>query len=173
MNAAVFVDTNVFVYARQSGEAVKQPIAREWLERLWKDQSGRTSAQVVSEYYVSLTRKIKPAVSADDAWDEVQTLLSWNPQPTDADLLVRGRTIERRYRLSWWDSLIVAAAQAQNCALLLTEDLQDRSLYGGVMVRNPFALRVSEAAAAYTSGPTVISQHRARGRPRKTVSVTS
>lgn len=55
--------------------------------------------------------------------------------------------------MSWWDSLIVAAAQLQNCCLLLSEDLQNGATYGGVTVRNPFELGVAEARATYTAVP--------------------
>lgn len=82
-------------------------------------------------------------------------------------------SIERRYRLSWWDSLIVAAAQTQDCALLLSEDLQDRAVYGGVTVRSPFKLAVSEAPASYTEIPVVATQYRPRGRPRRVRSATA
>src|SRR5665213_827238 len=119
--ARIFVDTHVFVYAKQAREPVKQPLAAQWLERLWSEQSGRTSVQVLNEYYATMTRKVKPAVLPADAWDDVKNLMVWNPQAMDLELLHRGREVEQRYRLSWWDSLIVAAAQLQNCVLLLTE----------------------------------------------------
>jgi len=61
MTAPVFVDTNVFVYASDNRETVKQPLAEEWLERLWREQSGRTSVQVLNECYWNLTRKIRPS----------------------------------------------------------------------------------------------------------------
>jgi hypothetical protein len=85
----------------------------------------------------------------------------------DLELLHRGRDIEQRYRLSWWDSLIVAAAQLQNCRLLLTEDLQDRAVYGGVTVRNPFALGVSEDLSAYAVERAPVLAHPRRGRPKR------
>jgi predicted nucleic acid-binding protein len=167
MTARIFVDTNVFVYAKQAREPVKQPLAAQWLERLWSDQTGRTSVQVLNDYYTTLTRKIKPAVPAADAWDDVKNLIAWNPQAMDLELLHRGREVEQRYRLSWWDSLIVAAAQLQNCVLLLTEDLQDRSVYGGVTVRNPFTCGVSEDLAPYDLQPLPVRSHPRRGRPRR------
>jgi predicted nucleic acid-binding protein len=150
MTARIFFDTNVFVYEKQARESVKQPLAAQWLERLWNEQIGRASVQVLNEYYTTLTRKIKPAVPPADAWDDVKNLIAWNPQATDLELLHRGREIEQRYRLSWWDSLIVAAAQLQNCVLLLTEDLQDRAVFGSVTVRNPFTCSVSEDLTAYS-----------------------
>jgi len=167
MTASVFVDTNVFVYASDNRETVKQPLAEEWLERLWREQSGRTSVQVLNECYWNLTREIRPVLPANDAWDIVHSLFQWNPQAIDIDVLTRSREIERRYRLAWWDSLIVGAAQAQNCPLLLSEDLQDGAVYGGVMVRNPFKPGVSEAAAEYALAPVAVRQHRSRGRPKR------
>ncbi|HET8697306.1 MAG TPA: PIN domain-containing protein [Gammaproteobacteria bacterium] len=167
MTAPVFVDTNIFVYARQANERLKQPVAVEWLETLWERQIGRTSMQVLCECYVTFRRKIEPALSPAEAWDQIRSLLLWNPQPTDSELLLRAQEVEQRYRLSWWDSMIVGAAQLQNCALLLTEDLQDRATYGGVTVRNPFTLGVSEAMATYTVTPAQMPGHPRRGRPRR------
>ncbi|HEV2007975.1 MAG TPA: PIN domain-containing protein, partial [Burkholderiales bacterium] len=106
MIAPVFVDANVLVYARDAHEAVKQPRAADWMTRLWREQSGRTSMQVLSEYYVTVTRKLRPAVSTHDAWNDVKSLLSWQPQAVDGVLLQRAREIEQRYRLSWWDSMV-------------------------------------------------------------------
>lgn len=63
MTAAVFVDTDVFLYARDSREPRKQAMAASWLAHLWRDQAGRTSAQVLSEYYANATRRLKPGLS--------------------------------------------------------------------------------------------------------------
>jgi predicted nucleic acid-binding protein len=168
MLALVFVDTNVLIYADDERDALKQPIAKLWLEKLWAERSIRTSMQVLSEYYYNITRKAKPPVSAETAWEEVQSLLALHPQPTDGRLLERGHVVERRYQLSWWDSLIVAAAQLQSCALLLTEDLQDGAQFGDLRVCNPFKNKVSEALASYRVAlPQVAPLHRPRGRPRK------
>jgi predicted nucleic acid-binding protein len=166
MTALVFVDTNVLLYARDAGEPAKQPRAAAWLERLWREQLGRTSVQVLSEYYVNVTRKLSPGLSPEDAWEDVRALLTWHPQVADESLLIRGREIERRFRLSWWDSLIVAAAQLQGCAVLLTEDLQDGAVFESLTVRSPFTLRAEEGSAAYTLAPGALRAHPARGRPR-------
>ena len=149
MTVPVFVDTNVFVYVRDAQEKAKQPIAAEWIARLWDERSGRTSIQVLSEFYVTVTRKLDPGLKPADAWADVASLMAWQPQAIDAPLLRRARDIESRYRMSWWDSLIIAAAQAQDCAILLSEDLQDGGDYGGVTVRNPFDFRVSDVETAH------------------------
>ncbi len=168
MTAPVFVDTNVFLYARDAGEPVKQPRAAAWLGHLWREQLGRTSVQVLSEYYVNVTRKLDPGLAADDAWDDVMALFAWRPQPIDEALMGLAREIERRHRLSWWDSLVVSAAQLQGCALLLTEDLQDGGVYGGVSVRSPFTLALGETIAAYAVVPVATRRHPPRGRPKRT-----
>lgn len=167
MSAAIFVDANVFVYARQANEPMKQPLAAHWLERLWLDQLGRTSMQIVGEAYVTLTRKIVPALAAADAWEYVSKLFAWDPLPIDAAVARRARDIEQRFCLSWWDSLVVSAAQLQNCAILLSEDMQDGVTLGSVVVRSPFTLGVSEMRATYVAIPDATRPHRPRGRPRR------
>jgi predicted nucleic acid-binding protein len=167
MTATVFVDTNVFVYARDAGEPVKQMVAADWIARLWKEQRGRTSMQVLSEYYVTTTRKLTPGLQPDEAWDDMQSLLAWDPCPINRDLLERAREVERRYRLSWWDAMIVGAAQLESCSILLTEDLQNAMVFNGLVVRNPFETRVAEEPPSYGVTPVTISRHRKRGRPTR------
>ncbi len=167
MTVAVFVDTNVVVYARDIRDPMKKMLAEEWLDVLWREQRGRTSMQVLSEYYTTVTQKLKPGLTREAAWDDVQSLLSWKPQQIDAALLARAYENERRFRLSWWDSLIVSAAQVQGCALLLSEDMQDGADFGGVIVRNPFTLKIAEEHSAYPAAPKIVSRHRGRGRPRR------
>lgn len=166
MTAPVFVDTNVIVYARDTRDSTKQRLAESWLDHLWRERLGRTSIQVLSEYYVSVTRKLDPGLAPEDAWDDVSALMAWNPRPIDRPVLERGRAIEARYRLSWWDSMVVAAAQLEGCAVLLTEDLQDGASFDGVTVRSPFTLSTTESRAAYTAVPST-SRHPPRGRPRR------
>jgi predicted nucleic acid-binding protein len=167
MSELTFVDTNILVYARDSDQGQKRRIAAQRLSLLWQERTGRTSVQVLSEYYVTLTRKLKPGVRAEDAWDDVQALMSWEPQPLDGEVLERAREIERRYRTSWWDATIVAAAQLQSCTVLLTEDFQDGMAFGQVIVRNPFALRVEKRSDAYRVPLVARPRHRIRGRPTR------
>ena len=167
MTALCFVDTNVLVNWRDGRDPNKQSRAREWLELLWRERRARTSTQVLSEYYSVISRKFSGLISAEEAWRDVNAMLAWAPQPIDAEVLRQARDVESRHRLNWWDCLVVAAAQVQDCDLLLTEDLQDGAHYGGVSVRNPFVLGVAEASAKYAAAPKITSRHRGRGRPRK------
>ncbi len=166
MSAPVFVDTNILLYARDAAEPAKQPIASEWLAWLWRERLGRTSTQVLSEYYVNVTRKLKPGLPPAEAWEDVKALLAWRPQPVDAALLRQARDIERDWKLGWWDSLIVAAAQAQGCETLLTEDLQGGATIGGVNIRNPFVAAATQPMAGYEV-TAAARRHRGPGRPKK------
>jgi predicted nucleic acid-binding protein len=164
MTANVFVDTNVLVYACSDAEPRRQAVALDWLQRLWNEERGRTSFQVLSEYFRVVTRKLKPPMVPDRAWADVERYFAWQPQETNRELLLAAREIEKRYRLSWWDSMIVAAARLQDCSLLLTEDLQHGLVIGALTVHNPFLAAVGEASAPYQV-PRVPPRHRPRGRP--------
>ncbi len=165
MSAPIFVDTNVLVYARDAGDARRQPLARAWLEWLWAERLGRTGTQVLSEYYVTVTRRLKPGLPEEQAWDDVEALMHWQPQPVDLPTMQRARTIQARHRLSWRDALVVAAAREQGCPVLLTEDLQDGALIDGVRVRSPFSYSVQQAGTE-TYGHAHDERHR-QGHRRK------
>jgi predicted nucleic acid-binding protein len=167
MTAAVFVDTNVLVYARDGRDASRQARAGAWLAHLWRTRSGRLSTQVLSEYYTTMTRKLVPGLKREEAWRHVQTLLEWGPRPLDEHLLARAHELDRRYRLSWWDTLIVAAAQLEGCAVLLTEELPDGARFDEVVVRSPFKLAIEEAGAQYGLAASLPERHRKRGRPAR------
>jgi predicted nucleic acid-binding protein len=169
MTGFVFVDSNVLIYARDPGAPQKQARAMDWLAYLWREGLGRTSTQVLSEFYVNVTGKIANRITKEEAWQEISTFLTWRPQPIDATLLARAHEIERRWRLSWWDAMVVAAAQLQGCSVLLTEDLQDGAVFDGVTVRSPFTLDAREPEAVYAAAPVMAGRHRPRGRPRKAV----
>jgi predicted nucleic acid-binding protein len=140
MTGPVFVDTNVLFYARDASELVKQPLAMKWLARLWRERTGRLSWQVLNEFYVNVTRKLSPAMSPAAARVHVEMLTAWDPVPVDGKVIRAAWRLQDAYSLSWWDALIVAAAQVAGCAYLLTEDLSAGTKYGGVEVVNPFAV---------------------------------
>ena len=104
MTAPCFVDANIFVYARDPRDPLKQRRAAEWIDWLWQQRAGRTSVQVLSEFYTVVTRKLAPRVTEVMAWDAVTRYFAWAPLAADEALLRRAREIEARYRLSWWDS---------------------------------------------------------------------
>jgi predicted nucleic acid-binding protein len=138
MTGLVFVDTNPLTYSRDPANPAKQAVAGLWIETLWRERTGRTSVQVLEEFYVTLTRKLKPGLDAFTAREDVSGLFAWDPVMMDGTLLTEAWRVEDRFRLSWWDSLIVAAAHRAQCPYLLTEDLQHGQDLGGTVVVNPF-----------------------------------
>jgi predicted nucleic acid-binding protein len=138
MSGLFFVDSNVLIYRLDASEAVKQPLAARWLQRLWTTGAGRLSNQVLHEFYQTVTRRLRPGLQRDEARDEVRDLEAWRPVRIDQGILEQAWRIEDRFGLSFWDSLIVAAAHAASCTHLLSEDLQDGQDLNGVQVVNPF-----------------------------------
>lgn len=136
--APVFVDTNVLVYARDASDPEKQRSAAQWMTELWRSREGRISHQVLQEYYVIVTRKLRPGLPVAMARDDVRALTQWKPVVTDAALIERAWVIEGKSGLAFWDALIVAAASASSASTLLTEDLQEGATIDGVLIVNPF-----------------------------------
>jgi len=138
MTAEVFVDSNVLVYARDASEPAKQEKALAWMESLWSSGAGRLSSQVLQEFYVTVTEKLKPGLDVATARGDVRSLAAWRPIPVDIRVMEGAWSIEDRFRLSWWDGLIVAAAQIGGCRYLLSEDFQEGQKFGSVRVIHPF-----------------------------------
>lgn len=136
MTEPVFVDTNVLIYRMDSGDPPRQQRAAAWLAELWSARAGRISFQVLQEYFAKATQKRPDLRNAIRT--EIRDLLAWAPVPVDGSTLEQAWKIQDRYQLSFWDSLIVAAAQAASCRWLLTEDLQAGQTFDGLTVVNPF-----------------------------------
>jgi len=138
MSDTVFVDTNVLVYSRDASEPPKQKQAIAWMAFLWNEKCGRLSFQVLNEFYVTVTSKLQPGMDVQSAREDVRFLLAWRPIPVEARVVEGAWRVQDLYSLSWWDALIVSAAQVAKCRYLLTEDLQGHQNLGTVEVINPF-----------------------------------
>ncbi|HCM28783.1 MAG TPA: VapC toxin family PIN domain ribonuclease [Treponema sp.] len=139
MIAKTFVDTNILVYARDASFPEKQKIAYDLLGGLWRNRSGRLSVQVCNEYFVTVTRKLKPGLSETGAWRDIELYEAWDPLPMDLRTLRKAREVQLRYGLAWWDSLIIASAHFAECNRVVSEDLSSDQDYFGIRVVNPFA----------------------------------
>ena len=95
----------------------------------------------------TVTRKLEPGLPEEEAWNDIDDLLAWQPAAVDVRMMRRARTESQRFALSWWDALIVAAAQTCACRYLLTEDLQDGQDLDGTLVVNPFRHAPNELLA--------------------------
>jgi len=140
MSGSCFVDTNLLVYARDATEADKQPRAAQWLGRLWEQRAGRLSYQVLQEYYVTVTAKLTPGLEPAEARDDVRALMTWEPIAVSDRVIEAAWRVQDRFRFSWWDSLIVAAAQHAGCRYLLSEDLHSEQDLDGMQVLDPFRI---------------------------------
>jgi predicted nucleic acid-binding protein len=137
MNAEVFIDTNVLLYAISSSraEAAKARRAR----RLLDTEDFGLSAQVLSEFFVNATRKIATPLSDLQALEFIEIIAQASVVPFDAGLVTEAIAYKQRLELSYWDAAIVAAAHRLGARTLYTEDLNHGQLYGSVKVLNPFA----------------------------------
>jgi predicted nucleic acid-binding protein len=131
-----FVDTNIFVYAHESGAGQKHRKAVDLLTRLFEEQSGALSVQVLTEFYVAATKKL--GMKSQEAEEVIADLGTWTiHRPALADVL-RACGIHRLHKVSWWDALIINSAVELGCTLLWSEDLGKGQRYGTITVRNPF-----------------------------------
>lgn len=139
MNAVeAFVDTNILVYAHDPGQGEKQRIAQALLERLWERGSGAVSTQVLQEFYVNVRRKVRSPLTRQQALACLEDFFSWRVV-VNGELALRGAVdIEDRFGLSFWDALVVQAAQSCGAQILYSEDLSHGQSYGSVRVVNPF-----------------------------------
>jgi len=134
-----FCDTNVVVYAYDTSAGAKHVRARQLLERLWVEGVGAVSVQVLQELFVTLTRKIAQPLSTPTARTIVADLAMWHVvTPTPSDVLAAiDATVN--WNLSFWDAMILVAAQRSGAALVWSEDLNAGQTFDTVTLRNPFA----------------------------------
>ncbi|HXC23478.1 MAG TPA: PIN domain-containing protein [Solirubrobacteraceae bacterium] len=137
MSARTFLDTNVLVYLFDDDEQDKQECSREILE---DSEPGELvlSTQVLSEFYVTVTRKLAQPLEPALATEAVDWLRLLSVVSTDTALVRSAIDTSRSAQLSYWDGLVVAAATRAACERLLTEDLNDGQRFGPVRVENPF-----------------------------------
>ena len=138
MSDKAFVDTNILVYAHDRAGGERHRIARRLIERLWGERTGVLSTQVIQEFYVNVRRKAQRPISAAEAGQLVEDYLSWEVVVNDAESIRQALAIEKRYRLGFWDALIVQAANSGGAATLYSEDLGHGQVYGTVELVNPF-----------------------------------
>lgn len=133
-----FLDTNVLVYAHDRAAGDKHLRARQVVEELWNTGRGVLSTQVLQELCVSLQRKAAHPPSMAELRGLIEDYSAWEVVTTSPAAIMRALEIVERYRISFWDALILQAAEDTRAAILYSEDLTHGQLYGGVRVVNPF-----------------------------------
>ena len=133
-----FVDTNLLVYAYDSSAGKKWKTSLEVLSLLWTHRTGVISTQVIQEFLVSLTQKVKSPIHPEMAKEIIFDLVQWPLVVNDGKNILRAIDLQIKYHLSFWDSLILQAAITSNSEFLLSEDFQDGQVIESVTIVNPF-----------------------------------
>ena len=102
--------------------------------------TGRLSVQVLQEFYVNVTRKLTTSVARSTAREVVSAYGAWVREPMSAETVLRATDIADLAQISFWDALIVAAAEQVGAAQLLSEDLNDGQEIAGIKVTNPLVV---------------------------------
>jgi predicted nucleic acid-binding protein len=137
MSDRTFVDTNILVYAVDDSEPEKQELARR---SLGASRYGQVvlSTQILGEFYVTVTRKLAEPLPDAKASEALNWLGLLSVVSIDTTLVKSAIQVSRSAQLSYWDSLVLAAAARGGCQRLLSEDLDDGQQIGSVRVENPF-----------------------------------
>ena len=132
-----FVDTNILIYAHDRSAGVKHERAREVVEGLWASGEGVLSTQVLQELCINLRRKLARPLPVDEVRGLIQDYLSWEVVVNAPESVIQALEIEVRYKISFWDALVLQAAESSGAGVLYSEDLATRRHYGAVQVINP------------------------------------
>ncbi len=138
MNGKTFVDSNVLVYAHDQDSGDKQGRAAEELKELWTNGLGRVSTQVLQEFFVNVTQKVKKPLARGVAKELIRNYGLWVETPITPSTVLRACEISETWKIAFWDSMILASAEQDGARQLLTEDLNHGQVIAGVKVVNPF-----------------------------------
>ncbi len=138
MKDKIFLDTNIIVYAHDRSSKDKHAVARDIMDYLWENRKGVISVQVLQEFFVCVTKKILKPLAIKNARVILEYLSTWNVVTNDKYITLKAIDIQERYRLSFWDSLIIQAALQGQARLLLSEDLPGGQVEKDLKILNPF-----------------------------------
>ncbi|HLB87068.1 MAG TPA: PIN domain-containing protein [Terriglobales bacterium] len=137
MSDKYFLDTNILVYAHDRSAGAKHKRARAVVEQLWHSGQGVLSTQVLQELCVNLRRKATRPLPIEETRRLIQDYLSWEVVVNSPGSVVQALDLEARYRISFWDALILHAAEMAGATVLYSEDLAAGQSYGSIRVINP------------------------------------
>ncbi len=138
MKGKAFIDTNILIYAHDLDAGYKNEISAEVVRNLWENRTGIISTQVLQEFYVNVTRKISSPLSKSKARGIIESYLVWHIELNGVKTILFASEIEERHQLSFWDSLIIAAAYNAKADKIFTEDLNHGQIIEGILIENPF-----------------------------------
>jgi predicted nucleic acid-binding protein len=132
-----FVDTNILIYAHDASTGIKHERARQLVERLWATGQGVLSTQVLQELCVNLRRKVTSPVPVNEIRRLIEDYFNWEIVVNTPESVVQALDIEARYKISFWDALVLQAAEQSGAEVLYSEDLAASQKYGPTRVINP------------------------------------
>jgi len=138
MSARAFVDTNVFVYVFDDDAPEKQATARELLHSDGREYEFVLSTQVLQEFYVAATRKLDRPLDGATALEAVRSLSQLSVVQIDPAMVESAIRLSMAHSVSFWDALIIRAAVTSDCAVLLSEAMQDGRRFDELRIENPF-----------------------------------
>jgi predicted nucleic acid-binding protein len=139
MSDRFFLDTNIFVYALSRSVPAKRLTASRLIEEAIESGKGIVSFQVVQEFFSVAFRRFTPTMLPAEA--EQALSVTFRPLlAVHSSYSLYGQALEltRRHSLSWYDSLVVAAALEADCRILYTENLQHGQKFDNLRIQNPF-----------------------------------
>ena len=137
MSDKCFVDTNILVYAHDRSAGVKHERAQMLLEQLWDSGQGVLSTQVLQELCINLRRKVSHPLPVEQVRQLILDYSTWEVVTNALESVVQALDIEMRYKTSFWDALILQAAEGSGASILYSEDLATGQRYGTIQVVNP------------------------------------
>jgi predicted nucleic acid-binding protein len=142
MSDKYFVDTNILMYAHDRSTGAKHRLAVSLLERLWDSGQGVLSTQVLQELCINLRRKVTPPLPVNQVRQLILDYSTWEIVTNTSESVLQAIDIEARYKISFWDALILHAAGNSGASILYSEDLATGQSYGGIHVVNPLIASV-------------------------------
>jgi len=137
MTDKYFVDTNILLYAHDRAAGLEHERARQLIEHLWTTGEGVVSTQVLQELCVNLRRKLARPLRVEDVRHLIEDYLAWEVVTNDPASIVQALEIEDRYKISYWDALVVQAAWRSGASVLYSEACPKANTYGALRVVKP------------------------------------
>jgi len=138
MSDKFFLDTNIFAYMFDARAPQKAEQARRLIKQAVSTRKGVVSQQIVQEFFNLAFREFQPAMTLAEAEDYLSTMFQPLLVVQSIQTYKEALQLHSRYRLPWYDSLIVAAARESGCKILYSEDFQHEQRFGELRVKNPF-----------------------------------
>jgi len=132
-----FVDTNVLLYAQDLNWPEKRRRAVAWLNAVVDKNLAVISPQVMNEFAAACSKKL-PHLSSSRILETLEELQTFCRAPTDAETAIKGFLLHERFKLSFYDAVLIASALSADCGLFLSEDLTHFQSFGALRVVNPF-----------------------------------